>query len=307
MKTFFYLFTVSLLVIYSCKHHDVVITENILSSIKSIDKLSDSSYILSAQSMLLNDNKLFFLDERRSQIIVLDNELNLLTTIGRGGKGPNEFIPSSFTVIGKDTVVVNDSGNNRLQLYHSSGNHIRSISLRDISARLINGFHYNNRVLTATSIGNKAIIMYRFNEAYLPNMVKEFGERYKFNSEIQNGIRNDRYLHKYNGKTIAISDNQPFIELYDIDGNILTRYDYSNIEIIENQLKYIKNKGQTNEKSYMRLVHHTYIFNDNLYILINRNTPQFARNIIIQFSLKPEIIPSRLYYLPDYIYYFCRG
>ena len=80
--------------------------------------------------MRLDSNKLFLLDNRRSEVIVMDKELNLLNTIGGEGRGPREFFDaSSFILIGGDTVIINDPGNNRLQMYYSNGSHIKSMGL----------------------------------------------------------------------------------------------------------------------------------------------------------------------------------
>lgn len=273
-----------------------------ISSQKSITILKDSTYIYSAQCMRLDSNKLFLLDNHRSEVIVMDKELNLLNTIGREGRGPREFFDaSSFILIGRDTVIINDPGNNRLQMYYSNGSHIKSISRKNISAKLDLGFQYVNKVLTATSYGEKAIVMYRFHEDGSPKKIKEFGNRYSFNNAKQNAIRNDRYLHHYEETVIAISDNQPIIEIYGNTGNLLRAYNFSKIDVVDKQLKYISNKKHS-ENSYMVLVEQTYLLDDQLYVLINRNLPEYTSNTIISFNLKPKISPSKIYHLPNNIY-----
>lgn len=285
-----------------CKQPNHSVEAKKISPQKSITILKDSTYIYSAQCMRLDSNKLFLLDNRRSEVIVMDKELNLLNTIGREGRGPREFFDaSSFNLIGRDTVIINDPGNNRLQMYYSNGSHIKSISRKRISAKLDLGFQYLNKVLTATSYGEKAIVMYRFHEDGSPKKIKEFGNRYSFNNAKQNAIRNDRYLHHYEETIIAISDNQPIIEVYGNTGNLLRAYNFSKIDMVDKQLKYISNKKHS-ENSYMVLVEQTYLLGDQLYVLINRNLPEYTSNTIISFNLKPKISPSKIYHLPNNIY-----
>ena len=269
---------------------------------KSIDILKDSTYIYSAQCMYLDKDKLFLLDNRRSEVIVMDKELNLLNTIGREGRGPREFFDaSSFILIGGDTIIINDPGNNRLQMYYSNGSHIKSISRKNLSVKLDLGFQYVNKVLTATSYGEKAIVMYRFHDDGSSKKIKEFGNRYSFNNAKQNAIRNDRYLQHYEENIIAISDNQPIIEIFGNTGNLLIAYNFSKIDVVDKQLKYISNKKHS-ENSYMVLVEQTYLLDDQLYVLINRNLPEYTSNTIISFNLKPKISPSKIYHLPNNIY-----
>ena len=129
-----------------CKQPNHSVEAKKISPQKSITMLKDSTYIYSAQCMRLDSNKLFLLDNRRSEVIVMDKELNLLNTIGREGRGPREFFDaSSFILIGGDTIIINDPGNNRLQMYYSNGSHIKSISRKRISTKLDLGFQYANK------------------------------------------------------------------------------------------------------------------------------------------------------------------
>ena len=279
-----------------------ILEKNLRSDIVKSD-LSDGSFLSRAHRLIYKNGKLYMSETNRQQIIVFDENLNLLNTIARQGKGPNEvgFI-SDFSVKG-DTVSVKDKVGLRIQNYKSGGAYIKSVNIQGISTEinLSHNFLYSNDILTIASKKDSALVRYDFSSGK-PSLINEFGKRYKFPTLNQNMYWNNRYVDIINDNIVAISDCQPFIELYNMDGKLLNKYDFSYIPIIEKVVKSINSRPVVKNMIYMMAAGYSIQGND-LYILFNTRNPSYRRNKIIKFSLDGnKFTPEVIYTLPGSVY-----
>lgn len=65
--------------------------------------------------------RLYVLDGRNSQVVVIDSAGSVYRQFGRPGAGPGEFNRPRAIAVQQDTVIVLDSGNGRIQRWRTSG------------------------------------------------------------------------------------------------------------------------------------------------------------------------------------------
>ncbi len=97
--------------------------------------LSTESELLGHPTDLAVDDRgrLYVLDGRMSQVVVLDSTGGVIRQFGRPGAGPGELNRPGAMAVRRDTVVVLDSGNGRIQRWHTSGQHIGVQPLEDFA------------------------------------------------------------------------------------------------------------------------------------------------------------------------------
>ncbi len=289
---------IAVFIIYSCNTTEKDIKIQEITSDKSISMLSDSSYFSVLQSLVWCNEGLLSSETKRSQVFVMNKDLELISIIGRPGRGPQEMSDINYFCVYKDTIVIKDPGNDRMQFFNFKGNHLGYIQRIGTSPAIyLRKFVYENGVFVTTAKSDSAIIIYNPKT----EETTKFGKRYHFNSAIQNRIRNDRNILKKGNTIISISDNQPFIESYDFQGNLLKTYNYSRINIIRNELLEIS-KLNISERSYSVLVADCNIYEDNVFLLINSHKGGFRCNIVLRFIYDEDIKLSNIYRLKDGIY-----
>ena len=76
-----------------------------------------------------DDENIYVLDYQRSHVRIFNDRGEYLTSIGKSGQGPLEFIePWSLLISHEKHLVVNDSGNNLLKFFTLDGKFIKSLS-----------------------------------------------------------------------------------------------------------------------------------------------------------------------------------
>ncbi|HJW13386.1 MAG TPA: NHL repeat-containing protein, partial [Thermoanaerobaculia bacterium] len=78
------------------------------------------------------DGTVWVTDTGNKRLVAYDGELKLLRTLGRLGKGPEEFSDPVGIAAGKDgSLYVADAGNQRIQILDSNGRFARQVPIAD--------------------------------------------------------------------------------------------------------------------------------------------------------------------------------
>ena len=279
------------------------ILENNLNPDIEKTELSDGSFLAQAFQLIYNGNKLYMSEINRQQIVVFDKDLNFINTISRQGRGPDEVVSLSEFSIKKDTVLVKDYGGVKIQIYKNNGAHIKAVSLQDIRSEInpAHNFLYSNDTLTIASTQDSALVRYDFSSGK-PSLINKFGKRYEFATLSRNYSNNNRFIDVIDGKIVTISDNLPIIELYNVGGELLSKYDFSSIPMIKKQIEFSNN--EKGDQGWVSMLAGSYSIQGNdLYILVNISEPDYTCNKVIKFSLDGnKFIPEIVYTLPGSVY-----
>lgn len=276
-KTYLLLVFSVCFIFYSCNKQKNNIENISFKNDTIISQLSDTSFFWDVRSMQF-DKYLYFTDYKRDQIIVLDNKGNFIRSIGTKGRGPGEFLGASHLFVINDTIFVANDGKKSIEMY-SKYKHLRTINLpNEIIISSEYRFVYKNNIIYLTSLSNSnSIASYDINNG----VIKHFGKSVEFGTAKQTKIRNKRHLFSFKNFLIAVSDNMPIVEKYDLAGNLLESFDYSDVQEVDHVLNYFK-KEKEEQNSYYQLVTDAYLNNNNLYILLLtvKNNTVFSNTVL---------------------------
>jgi hypothetical protein len=270
---------------------------------RSIHTLSDSTLFSNVECLTSHSNKLFFTNTLCDQIVSLDENLSLLKRMGERGQGPNELLGINQFAI-KDSLIAVLNGNNRINIFNVNGELLEEHSLADVTISFDAGhrFCFNGEEIIGSSfLTDKPLTVYHI-------YTKEqtfFGEKYEFAMPEQTAIRNDRFISIFKDKCIAVSDNLPYIEVYDLKTKeLIERYNYSGIGEVDRSLKVIERKESQDVSinSYYTLCRDVCIADDCLYLLIISYAEGFEVNKIMAFELTPSVKPLSTVELSGKIY-----
>lgn len=278
MKKTYLLLIFSICFIFcSCKKQKNIIENFSLKNDTTINQLSDTSFIWDVRSMHF-DKYLYLTDYKRDQIIVLDNKGNFIRSIGTKGQGPGEFLGASHLFVINDTIFVANDGKRCIEMYKDY-KYLRTINLpKNINLSSEYRFFYKNEKIYLTSLSaSNSIASFDINTG----LIKYLGKSVEFGTAKQTEIRNKRHLFSFKNFLIAVSDNMPIVEKYDLAGNLLESFDYSDIQEVDHVLNYFK-KNDEEQNSYYQLVTDAYLNNNNLYILLLtvKNNTVFSNTVL---------------------------
>lgn len=182
-----------------------------------------------------SQGNMYVLDFGNHRIQKYDSDFNYITTIGRKGQGPGEFVyPQSLDIDDQGYLYVSDPQNNRIQILTPEGKEHNTIKMQDISPGIIR-LQGAERMLMGRG-GFTIIRMRQEEEKILPKIIKvldqegkiikEFGEQMDYKEMLLNreGNRNKFTVDK-DGYVYLAFLNQNRIEKYSPEGKLLWKAD----------------------------------------------------------------------------------
>lgn len=268
----------------------------------TIDNVSDSIYLSDIWSLSNIGDKLFFIDQKSSKIFTLSDDFNSCKLWGEVGHAWNEFVFLASIHPQNDTIYAFDGGRQIVFIYDTDGN-------------LLNQYPFKNDELYYSPeyrciINDKKLIGGAYTDKngcmtidMVNHNVTKWGKIFDFKSKRQEMLRNGRHLFQLNDTYIAVSDNLPVIELYDQKYELISEYDYSNIDFVHSRQRNIEqNKG--GENSYSILCYDAYLYKQSLYLLMTGfDNGKYSVNKIIEINIDDNnLIPNKVLSLPGQIY-----
>ncbi|GHV58939.1 hypothetical protein FACS1894182_12250 [Bacteroidia bacterium] len=122
---------------------------------------------------------------------------------------------------------------------------------------------------------------------------------FEFGSPVKNRIRNSSYVYTRDSFIYAVSDNMPVIERYDLQGNYIDSYDYSDVKEVKSRLSYAKQNPPDIENSYYQIIANSYLHGDKLYLLLLTEIEykDGESNKILEIDLNGTMKATRLFHL----------
>jgi hypothetical protein len=253
------------LLVYACTNKINSPEEVSLQKISEIAQLSDTTFISDVRSIYYNKNKFYLSDYKRNQIIILDQKLKFINTIGNTGNGPGELNGASQLYVDNDTLYVINDGKNAIEVFINEKytNTILFPNMNHLaSTKRFSKYKGKIYISNVSSNNNSSIVSFDSQDRMIP-----FGVLHKYNTPKETIIKNEKHILTYKDKIISISDNVPKIEMYDAKGILITEFDYGDVNLIKEFMTFT-NKQKSAENSYFVLVSDAYIFADNLYLMI---------------------------------------
>lgn len=287
LKFVYYIAVLVLSFIASCNTQNSTAQENIIFS-QVLHQMSqvDKAYFDMIRDMQFYEDKLYFIARSTPYVVYrLGDDYQIEVAFGKEGHGPGEFIDATKFYINEDTVFIVDAGKIRMLSYRIEGEFVEELILTDRNYT-INNFSVDasGNFFTASPLNEYPIAI--INRA--KNEVKNFGARIQYSNEMDDMINNRFHVHKTPSSIVSISTSNPVIGIYDLSGE--KRGDIALPEnLVKSRLAYrqseIKKDPEKRHFEYI-LNYDTYIYKDELYVLICENTKEdgFICNKIAVFS-----------------------
>lgn len=301
------LFLVFLFAVISCKEDssDLEVVKCEIQS--SIDMLPDSTFMQDVLQIQFVDNSVFFIETSSRQLIKLQSDFTDNKRIANYGMGPKEIADPWNFVVFNDTIYIADAGNQAIKCYTQDNNFIKSFSVPMHSEERI--FVKDHMLYLAACHRELKTPLVKIDLSNDTAVIRFWGESLEFNHPLQNLIRNKRDLLQSGNYFYCISDNRPVIDKYSFDSDsLLQRFDYSFIPIIRDNLKVIESEHSQQPNTYTVFITDSYVYNDNLYLLVCKHGSEYSVNTILKIKLNPEFRVEKTYLLPGNSYStFCIG
>lgn len=245
-------------ILYSCSesHNELLILK--LNHEQSIDQI-DSFYLTDVWSIVSTGNEYFLSDNFETKIFCLNNKYNLIYFVGSKGKGPAELLSAEQFCVYKDTIFIMNSSNQSIEVYKDD-RYVRTIKSDDFNFYGMTRFSYHNGIFYFPSHDIVHRVM-TYNK--VTDITTYFGK-----DEMKRQM--DQFSHVlFNMNQIyVVSNSNPEILVYNIKGELIQKFEYSNIPIISDFMRF-RNiyPKQPDGNSFIAIIQDAEFYNNELYIL----------------------------------------
>lgn len=268
MKNTLYIYLFIALFLFSCSKNRQSEIVTIEPSIV-LDVLSDSSFFKDVMYMNVKNNDVYASDSYNGRIIKMDKNLNLLSIMGKNGRGPGEFSGVGSSILLNDTLYAIDFGL-RLNAFNLNGMFVGSYKFSDPTITMSNFCTDNEGYLFFSSvIDSLPIVKYdRF-----MNRISSFGS---WVGEKDNRQATNHYLlQNINGMIMTVSSDAPIFYFYDKNGELVFKKIFDS-ELFESRLAFKDkeiNKDSKNRLKTYQLFTSITSFNNKIYLLYIDHNP----------------------------------
>jgi len=285
------LFVCILFICLSC-NKDTNKTLKKITTFKSIDKFSDSTYFSYITSILADHEYYYFSDMTNSRIVITNKKLEVKIGIGSYGEGPNEFVGAAEIFKSGNWIYAFDDGNRRLHFYENNkwikaitpptyGPYLERFSVDNQDTIIIYSSQGKSTNIIVMDMDGQNIIKHSITTESYWNKQRKI----KASSHVLS--TNDNYY-------LVIPLDEPIILVYDSLWKLYNSVNLANNPILERPISSIRAKYFSlppnttcilfddvflDEKGYLYLL--TYCIND-------KQDKEF--NIVMKYAVTPDSI-----------------
>ena len=235
-----------------------------------VESIDGDQFLERVNAMQRYGNALYLSGKGYPSIFVLDNNFQIIRTIGRQGKGPGEFsqAPFSFHVNG-NRIYGYSSRSKRIQVFSLEGDYLRSIPLDPKHHIWFEGLVMDKRgnLYVTPNLSQNPYSIVKLDSS--GTVLKTFGDLLETSySELQNRKMSSRTIISVeNEYLISIGDHVPVIEKYSLEGELLQSVDLSGSPYFSERLKFIEEHYASGRRGIGQILVATDVFNSRLYVI----------------------------------------
>ena len=252
------------------------INYNLIDTIKQFPPNS-INWIDRPNSIKKINNKIIFVDGNNNRILICNKDFSNCKSVGRKGKGPNEFLSPGFLQVRHDKIYINDIGNQRIQVLNKNGKFIKSIKFKTRLLHMLNfAVSYDGNFVYIPAI-KEDVLFYKYRTD--GSLISGYGTTIKYNDPMQTIIMNAVLLEVDEQDNVyTIFFGLPIIRKYDKENNLLWESNLSFIEgVKERKLAVDKSRQNNNNMKYAFLnIFVSSIYNSGiLYVIYAAQSKEF--------------------------------
>ena len=283
---------ISLLIIIACSCiNDTSLQFSTVSSYKTINIFSDSTYFDNIYSIVISENSYYFADYTNSRIVKTNENLDLVTSIGGYGEGPNEFKGLTEMYLYDDRLYAIDDGNVRINVYKYD-DWLRSVKLPTYGAILQN-FYVDEKdsVIIYSRLGKTTNIISM--DLLGNNVITKKINEVSYWDKQRKVKAASHILKTINDNLIVIPLDEPVIFVYNPDWKLVRKLTLDNIPILSKPISMMAAEYHTLAHNTTNILFYDVcIDNNNLYILtrsiVSNQDSEF--NILMKLRLFSDSI-----------------
>lgn len=92
---------------------------------------NDDYYIVNIDKLILDDERIYVLDERTNSVIIFDRNGKFINVIKKQGRGPHEYLYAADFEVSDSVVYILDRANEKIRSYTISGEWVKDYDLDD--------------------------------------------------------------------------------------------------------------------------------------------------------------------------------
>jgi hypothetical protein len=293
MKRIIFFVNSIVIVFISCNNNSIQIPTIKLNPVQSVSQFRDSVFLSGIRSIYFDNNTYYLTDYERNKIFVLNKDFELLKFFGEEGKGPRELLGASQIYVNEDSIYVYNDSKDALELFNN-GNHIKTINLPyDINFNGDTRFFIRDHLIFMSNPNESSSISCFSIDGIL---LKNFGDIKKYQTDKETIINNFKHVCFYNDNILAVSDCNPNIEMYKMNGEKIAEYDFSCLPMVKKLMKFT-GRQSLSSNSYYVIISDIYIFKNKLFLLtlsVNKKN-KIEANKILQFEIKEQTLePTKI-------------
>ena len=213
--------------------------------ISYVNILSDSSYLTISEDIQFYDSLYYISDLKNARVVMLDNNLNLVKSIGDYGRGPGEFLSVTYMYIDEDSLYAYDGNKNRIIVFSTNGKFAREF---EPAFSIFSKFTViDDKIVSCFPYSDKPIIVMNKNgevQNSFGSLINKYDETQRYSTNTWDILYNGDHI-------IAVNISDPVIDVYDINGNQINRYDLTDDKRFRTRYNYkneIINKDPAKKK-----------------------------------------------------------
>lgn len=244
--------------LFGCSSYDADIKS--IYPLNGTKEFKEGVYLSDTWNIQEYEGNFYLNDYPNDRILITDNYLQLLDTIGKTGNGPGEFQGAGALFVYNDYIYVQDDGGMRMNVFDLNGVFERTFMLPSINLNWTRFAVLNDRIYLQSAIGS----------GYDMLILDLNGEIIKEINEIQNRPDDMQYrtIFPFQDEIIALHRTAPYIERFSDHGELLEIFDLTGIEEMRELWRHYRNvRGQNNHRNMTILFSDAYISDSLLYIL----------------------------------------
>ena len=235
------------------------------------------------------DHGYLFIEQYDNVLYHVDQNFKIIGSFGSEGKGPGEFVQLISGFMQNDSVYAFDMPQQKLSMFSlkertlKSESQVKNFSVFDTRiAHDHQTFYY--QTLHSESPDQTLVRWDRKTDSLV-----YFGDPFPSDDDREVFARSQKHILWDGNQVICVWASEPMIEIFDESGNLLEKYDLSNISYLQDRIKFSRNemnKNPSNKHKTYKLINDVSLDGNLLYLLIIGMLPQgISSDIILQFML----------------------
>lgn len=280
--------------VVSCTECNEIVQKS-LTVTRQIEMYPDSTYFNDLRQLQYDGGYIYMLDMYRNNVVRLTDDFTEMDEYGISGRGPGEFASPYGFFASDDTVTVLDYADMSLKTYSSSGFISSTVSgVISGDGRFFRTFG-GEYVLPMYSSDNSFVLLGGSGSRYM-------GEPEQYSTSRKTMTMNNSSVIPYGDCIIVVPMYQPFIKVYDRDGNVSDVLRLDKVPFYKDNISYIESRRDYKYDNVAYLMNvDACIFGSHVYVLCPRYGTHYYTDRIVSVNLSSGEVDA-VFHMPDSVY-----